>query len=70
MRLVLDQLDHKDIRLHQPHYLNASAFVLRGNVNTLSPLVAMLLLDRSCMIVGFFLKYYVPQQWHLSQVCA
>ena len=28
----------------------------------------MLLLDRSCVIVGFFLKYYVPQQWHPSQV--
>ena len=31
-------------------------------MDTLSPLVAMLLLDRSCVIVGFFLKYYVPQQ--------
>ena len=30
----------------------------------------MLLLDRSCVIVGFFLKYYVPQQWHSSQVYA
>jgi hypothetical protein len=30
-------------------------------VDTLSPLVAMLLLDRSCVIVGIFLKYYVPQ---------
>ena len=28
----------------------------------------MLLLDRYCMIVGNFLKYYVPQQWHPSQV--
>ena len=46
----------------------ASAFGLRGYVDTLSPLVAMLLLDRSCVIVGFFLKYRVPQQWHLSQV--
>ena len=34
---------------------------LRGYVDTLSPLVAMLLLDRSCVIVGIFLKYYVPQ---------
>ena len=25
----------------------------------------MLLLDRSCVIVGIFLKYYVPQQLHL-----
>ena len=31
----------------------------------------MLLLDRSCVIVGkFVLKYYVPQQWHPSQVYA
>ena len=30
----------------------------------------MLLLDRSCVIVGIFLNYYVPQQWHLSQVYA
>ena len=42
--------------------LNASAFGLRGYVDTLSPLVAMLLLHRSCVIVEFFLKYYVPQQ--------
>ena len=32
--------------------LNASAFGLRGYVDTLSPLIAMLLLDRSCVIVG------------------
>ena len=44
--------------------LNASAFGLRGYVDTLSLLVAMLLLDRSCVIVGFFLKYYVPRQWY------
>ena len=50
--------------------LNASAFGLRAYVETLSPLVAMLLLDRSCVIVGIFLKYYVPQQWHQSQVYA
>ena len=34
--------------------INASAFGLRGYVDTLSPLVAMLLLDRSCVIVGIF----------------
>ena len=44
------------------------AFGLRGYVDTLSPLIAMLLLDRSCVIVGIFFKYYVPQQWHPSQV--
>ena len=32
------------------------------------PLVAMHLLDRSCVIVGFFFEIacYVPQQWHPS----
>ena len=44
--------------------LNASAFGLRGYVDTLSSLVAMHLLDRSCVIVGIFLKYYVPRQWY------
>ena len=39
-------------------------------MDTLSPLVAMLLLDRSCVIVGKFLQYYIPQQWHPSQVYA
>ena len=30
----------------------------------------MHLLDRSCMIVGEFLKYCIPQQWYQSQVYA
>ena len=56
MRSVLDRLDRKDIRLHQSRYLNASAFGLRGYVDTLSLLVAMHHLDRSCVIVGFFFE--------------
>ena len=40
--------------------LNTSASGLRVYVDTLYPLVAMHLLDRSCLIVGFFLKCYVP----------
>ena len=36
--------------------LNTSAFGLRGYVDTLSPLVAMHLLDRSCVIVGKFFE--------------
>ena len=56
----LDPSDREDVRLHQPRCANASAFGLGGYVDTLCPLVAMLLLDRSCVIVGFFLKYYVP----------
>ena len=35
---------------------NASSFGLQGYVDTLSPLVAMHHLDRSCVIVGDFLK--------------
>ena len=61
MRSVLDRSDREDVRLHQPRCVNASAIGLRGYVDTLSPLIAMHLLDRSCVIVGFFLKYYVPQ---------
>ena len=34
--------------------LNAPTFGLQGYVDTLSPLVAMHLLDRSCVIVGIF----------------
>ena len=62
MRSVLDRSDREDVRLHQPRCANASAFGLPGYVDTLSPLVDMHLLDRSCMIVGIFLSYYVPQQ--------
>ena len=38
---VLDRSGREDIRLHQPRCYNASAFGLRGYVDTLSPLVAM-----------------------------
>ena len=38
--------------------LNAYAFGLQGYVDTLSPLVAMHLLDRSCVSVGIFLKLH------------
>ena len=58
VRLVLDQLIQEDVPLHQPRYVNASAFTLRGYVDTLSPLVAMHLLDRSCVSVGIFLKLH------------
>ena len=33
-------------------------------------LIAMHLLDRSCVIVGIFLNCYVHLQWHPSQVYA
>ena len=63
---VLDRSGREDVRLHQPRCANASAFGLRGYVDTLSPLVPMDHLDGSCVCVGKILKYYVPQQWHPS----
>ena len=56
MRSVLDRSDREDVRLHQPRCANASAFGLRGYVDILSLLIAMLLLDRSCVIVGNFFE--------------
>ena len=35
---VLDRSDHEDVRLHQPRCANASAFGLRGYMDTHSPL--------------------------------
>ena len=57
MHSVLDQLDRED------RLLNASTFGLQGYVDTLSPLIDMHLLDRSCVIVGKKLKYCVAQQF-------
>ena len=44
----LDRSDREDVRLHQPRCHNASAFGLRGYVDTLSPLVAMHHHDLAC----------------------
>ena len=44
----LDRSDREDVRLHQPRCANASAFGLRGYVDTLSPLVAMHHHDLAC----------------------
>ena len=45
---VLDRSGREDVRLHQPHCANASAFGLRGYEDTLSPLVAMHHHDLAC----------------------
>ena len=45
---VLDWSGREDVRLHQPRCANASAFGLRGYVDTLSPLVAMHHHDLAC----------------------
>ena len=57
MRSVLGSVGSRRRSTTSTALLDASAFGLQGYVDTLSPLVAMLLLDRSCVIVGkFFLK--------------
>ena len=45
---VLDRSGREDVRLHQPRCANASAFGLRGYVDTLSPLVDMHHHDLAC----------------------
>ena len=45
---VLDRSDREDVRLHQPHFSNASAFGLRGYVDNTLPLVAMHHHDLAC----------------------
>ena len=52
MRLVLESVRSRRRLTTSTALLNASPFGLRGYVYTLSPLVAMHLLDRSCVIVG------------------
>ena len=56
MRSVLDRSDREDVRLHQPRCDNASAVGLRGYVDTLSRIVSIHLLDRSCVIVRKFFE--------------
>ena len=48
MRSVLDRSDHEDVRLHQSRCANASAFGLRGYVDTLSHLDSMHHHDLAC----------------------
>ena len=43
----------EDVRIHQPHCHNASAFALRGYVDTLSPLIAMHHHDLACAYENF-----------------
>ena len=45
----LDRSDREDVRLHQLRCSNASAFGLRGYVDTLSPLVDMHHHDLACV---------------------
>ena len=56
MRSVLGSVGSRRRSTTSTALLNSSAFGLRGYVDTLSPLVAMHLLDRSCVIVGNFFE--------------
>ena len=52
MRSVLGSVGSRRRLTTSTALRNASAFGLRGYMDTLYPLVSMLLLDRSCVIVG------------------
>ena len=56
VRSVLGPVESRRRSTTSTVLLNASAFGLRGYVYTLSSLVAMLLLDRSCVIIGNFFE--------------
>ena len=60
MRSVLGSVGSRRRSTTSTALLNASAFGLRGYGDTISLLVAMLLLDRSCMIVGKFRNTTFP----------
>ena len=61
VRSVLDRSE-RAVRLHQPRCQTLPLSVYEGMWTHSPPLVAMHLLDISCVIVGIFLKYCVPQQ--------
>ena len=48
---VLDRLDHKESLTTSTVLSNASAYGVQGYVDSLSTLVAMHLLDRSCVCI-------------------
>ena len=56
MRSVLGSVGSRRRSTTSTALLNASAFGLRGYVDTLSPLVAMHHLDGSCVCVGYFFE--------------
>ena len=67
----LDRLDREDVQLHQSRYIVLPLSVYEGMWTHSPPLVAMHLLDRSCVSVGIFcFPCNVSHQWHPSQVYA
>ena len=69
---MLDRPEREEVRVHQLHSQTLPLSAYKGTWTHSLPLVAMHLLDRSCMIIGIFFEIacYVPQQWHPSQVYA
>ena len=57
IRSVLDRSD-LEVRLHQPRCQTLPLLVYEGTWTHSPPLVAMHLLDRSCVSVGFFSKLH------------
>ena len=53
---MLDRLEREEVRLHQPRCQTLPLSVYEGTWTHSPPLVAMHLLDRSCVSVGIFLK--------------
>ena len=62
VRSVLDQSNREDVRLHQPRCANTSAFGLWGYVDNTLP-SRCYASPWSCVCVGFFWNYYVPQHF-------
>ena len=58
MRSVLDRSELEEVRLHQPRCQTLLLSVYEGTWTHSYPLVAMHLLDRSCVSVGMFLKLH------------
>ena len=69
---MLDRSKREEVRLHKPHCQTLPLSVYEGTWTHSPHLVAMHLLDRSCVSVGTFFEitFYVSQQWHPSQVYA
>ena len=78
VRSVLDRSDREDVRLHHPRVLTLPLSVYEGTWTRSPPLIAMHLLNRSCMSVGIFLKLHAMfpnstlrislTEWYVSNV--
>ena len=55
---MLDRSEREEVRLHQPRCQTLPLSVYEGTWTHSPPLIAMHLLDRFCVSVGFFLKLH------------